>query len=563
MPVHHGQHEARDTHTVQSDPQRVIRTNGRSVQDVAAEINAGRDRPVVVVIGGAGNLDDETLTSITPIFEHALAPVLTNAGAIVVTGGTDSGVMALAGRALASPRTLLIGVSPSGARTAEAVELDSGHDVQVETEGSTWGSESDFMVELAGALTGLGMPRLVILVNGGKTAVEETNRLLDDGWPILCITGSKGAADDLVLRLHHRAGFVHDWHHIDANAVELFPLDGSPYGLTKALRWRMSADQLLKQAWISFTEFDHTANAQQRSSKKFRIIIGAGAFVFAALVTAKVQFELIRTRSHGLPTWLNSGSLFSEIAAPIAVALPLGLAVAAALSNSVAADRGWHTLRQSAEAIKREIYRYRAALSDASAGAREAARSRLKDVVDDAVQRCADAGVLLMAKSSLNSARPVGLDEGDEEIAPLTPSTYVMHRLNNQLTFFKKRGDAFRRRELQFVAMSALLAAAAGSVASTVLAPWSTFLVLAASGSAAYLERNRLRLRALQYARTAAALTRVSTWWTTVSPADQAKAKSLRALVTNTENVLKQENEGWSQFGTESLATIRDPVKTS
>src|SRR5437899_1260242 len=58
-------------------------------------------RPVLVVVGGAAGLDEGGKERLRMLFSHALIPVVVAWQAVVVDGGTDSGVMQLVGRARA------------------------------------------------------------------------------------------------------------------------------------------------------------------------------------------------------------------------------------------------------------------------------------------------------------------------------------------------------------------------------------------------------------------------------------------------------------------------------
>ena len=93
-----------------------------------------RGVPVIVLVG-AGTLDAAGVERLTPIVRDALAPLARALGAVVVDGGTDSGVMQLMGRTRAeSPTTFpLVGVAPEGAVAAnghDGVPLEANHSLR-------------------------------------------------------------------------------------------------------------------------------------------------------------------------------------------------------------------------------------------------------------------------------------------------------------------------------------------------------------------------------------------------------------------------------------------------
>ncbi len=61
-------------------------------------------RPVLVVVGGASGMPDES-PGLSTLFDDVLAPLVEKAGATVVDGGTDEGVMRLMGAAREAGRT--------------------------------------------------------------------------------------------------------------------------------------------------------------------------------------------------------------------------------------------------------------------------------------------------------------------------------------------------------------------------------------------------------------------------------------------------------------------------
>src|SRR5687768_13166433 len=72
--------------------------------------------PVLVVVGGAGGLDPDDEDRLRVLIRDYLVPVVVRAGASVVDGGTDSGVMRAIGaaRSDADAQFPLVGVVAAG-----------------------------------------------------------------------------------------------------------------------------------------------------------------------------------------------------------------------------------------------------------------------------------------------------------------------------------------------------------------------------------------------------------------------------------------------------------------
>jgi TRPM family ion channel len=171
------------------------------------ELGLGRSRPVLVLVGGAGGLDDADRARLRPLFTEVLAPRAGALGASVVDGGTDAGVMRLLGRARAETGAAfpLVGVAAAGTISLpgvppprpDAAPLEPNHTHFVLVPGSTWGDEARWLARVASALAA-GAPSVTVLVDGGETAWEDAAVSVEAGRPVIAVSGSGRAADTLV-----------------------------------------------------------------------------------------------------------------------------------------------------------------------------------------------------------------------------------------------------------------------------------------------------------------------------------------------------------------------------
>lgn len=162
----------------------------------------GGSRRSVLLVGGAGFADcpPDVLAEIRTFLE-TLARVCQAAGAAVVDGGTDAGVM----RWFAEARTAiggtfpLIGVAPAGAfrrstRTGGSIAPAEGHSMVLTVPGERFGDEQDRLFEVVDRL---GDSAPTVVVNGGQLSLEEAHRRLDGGFVVVAAAGSGRAADEL------------------------------------------------------------------------------------------------------------------------------------------------------------------------------------------------------------------------------------------------------------------------------------------------------------------------------------------------------------------------------
>ena len=170
-------------------------------------------RPVLVLVGGAGYLENED--ALESLFT-ALARVAEEVGAIVVDGGTDAGVMCLMGRARAATRGTfpLVGVAPRGrvrlpdeppAADDDRVPVEPHHTHLILVPGNAWGDESPYLARVATLLAG-NAPSVTVLVNGGEVARQDVEHSLAEGRPVIVVAGTGRLADELAAAADRPAG---------------------------------------------------------------------------------------------------------------------------------------------------------------------------------------------------------------------------------------------------------------------------------------------------------------------------------------------------------------------
>jgi SLOG in TRPM, prokaryote len=184
--------------------------------------------PVVVVAGGASGMEQRHLDAVATLLRGRLVAALDRWRAVVVDGGTDSGVMRLLGRARAEHRATfpLIGVAASGtvvhhgeSEPTITTQLEPHHSLVVLVPGHAWGDESRWLSAVAVELA-VGKPSVTLLINGGRVAYQDAEHSLAAGRPVVVLAGSGrssdaisaarsgGSADDRAVRIA-RSSLVH------------------------------------------------------------------------------------------------------------------------------------------------------------------------------------------------------------------------------------------------------------------------------------------------------------------------------------------------------------------
>jgi hypothetical protein len=168
-----------------------------------SDVGVDRDRPVLAVFGTTSDLEPALAEAIYP-FLVAAVHAAARAGAVVVTGGTDSGVFHLLSLAIAgAPQrpVAMLGVAP-GALLADGdtsgrdgrTPVDPQLSVLVRVDGDAWGDETLALSRLVSAIAG-ERPAVALLVGGGDGARAEIIEHLLQRRPIVVLDGSGRLAD--------------------------------------------------------------------------------------------------------------------------------------------------------------------------------------------------------------------------------------------------------------------------------------------------------------------------------------------------------------------------------
>jgi hypothetical protein len=165
-------------------------------------------------------------------FKRGLAQAALATNAWIITGGTDSGVMSLVGRSLAEyncTSVQCIGIVPWGVifnraqmegaqgstidlvaeREADATgaNLEPHHSIFLmpdtgKTGGAAFGAEIVFRARLEAEYCRRGVPRVLVVVQGGPGTLSTVLECLTEGCPVVLIADSGGVAEliDLFVR---------------------------------------------------------------------------------------------------------------------------------------------------------------------------------------------------------------------------------------------------------------------------------------------------------------------------------------------------------------------------
>jgi SLOG in TRPM, prokaryote len=209
-------------------------------------LDFAQPRALIMVFGGAKGLDDSRKARLAELFIDAIGPAAAELGALVIDGGTQSGVMAMMGEAVAQDgrRSQLLGIAPKGKIThpeiaaasavSDGAPLEPNHSHFVLVESNEWGGETGKMLELARAFN---VPIVAILVNGGAIAADEALQSVRNGWRLLVVEGSGRFADEVSAAVRDGQSAKSEVSEIArCGRVALFHVDGTAEKLRDELR---------------------------------------------------------------------------------------------------------------------------------------------------------------------------------------------------------------------------------------------------------------------------------------------------------------------------------------
>lgn len=166
--------------------------------------------PTMVLVGGAGGLDESDIERLRPIFVAGIVPVLERFGAVAVDGGTLSGVMRILGetRSALGATFPLVGVVAAGTvqlpgrperQDVDAV-LEPHHTHFLVVPGEQWGAESPWIANTATVVAGTASS-VTVLINGGQIAYLDVERSVEAARRVIVLAGSGRTADALASAL--------------------------------------------------------------------------------------------------------------------------------------------------------------------------------------------------------------------------------------------------------------------------------------------------------------------------------------------------------------------------
>lgn len=309
---------------------------------------------------------------------------------------------------------------------------------------------------------------------------------------------------------------------------------------------------MLEEAWRRFAVYDHNANLQQRGFLRMRIWI-AVLGVVATLVA--VLYAIVSEETHELTDWRFYLRL-------LVLATPITASVLVAMAARIDRAMAWVMVRGSAEALKREIYRYRARVGPyhpERAEARDRDR-HLAAKIESINRRLASSEAVLEGLKPYTAGRlpPLYAAAADDDgFSELTAERYIELRLRDQLDYYRRRSGRLVKqyKRLQWAVVG--LGGVGTLFAAVGLEIWVPVAISLAGALGTYLQLRNVESTLTAYNRSAMELENVLTWWQAVPTEEKADPALREQLVGKTEAVLQTENVDWQLEMQEAMEELK------
>lgn len=553
-------------------------------QEIVAALGITDPKAVLLIIGGADSIDEKVSSRLIQLFGRGIARAAIQSSAVIIDGGTESGVMKMMGQGVADRgfKSALIGVAPLNLVSYPESEgegktaLDPNHTQFVLVEGKEWGSETGAIFKLMDALTPKA-PGVVLLAGGGEVSRTEVLQAVRHNLPLVVVEGSGGLADEIAVAWKARPELPEDpvmAEIIADGRIQFHRLDSSVIAAERLILRELGGDNVLLQAWERFADYDLNAIEQQR---RFDWIQGT-ILTIGLLATALALIKQVRGPKDGdgydvLVPYSRWWFIYYLL-----IIIPIALTVLITAANRFKQGNKWLLLRAAAEAIKREIYRYRARAGDykevfavppqppPAPGTspplppptpEQVLAQRIEDITRRVMRTEVNSSSLLAYNKDKGFPPYMGSDLADDGFSMLTPDRYVQVRLADQLNYYRTRAVKHERR-LRVLQWSIFTIGGLGTLMAAINQQvWIALTTALAAALTTYLGYKQTENTLMKYNQAATDLENVKSWWTALPAEEQAKPDNVTTLVNHTEQVLQSELDGWVQQMQNALAELR------
>lgn len=549
---------------------RALRLLSSETAQAADMLQLPKFQSLIWLIGSAGNLEENDQKRLQKLIPSGLWQAAIASESLVVDGGTDAGIMSLAGAArhAAIEQVPLLGVAPADLVRLKPEDtgktaLEPHHSHFLLTDGDSWGDETRTVLELIALLSGRQgvyrpytwkkrgrrvyrprIPCIAVLAGGGEVTRKEVYGALKMGLKALVIGGSGGLADELTAVKDLPADQaapdnLADIMSVAGNSLIYFDSAGGPIALKELLRHALSEEHSLQDVWESFAKYDKNANQQQ---KKHFMMQG---LVLIAAITSTLAVLLWKIDQ---PAAGKAGSGLTNALNKIVLLLPVVSTLLLAIIGRFKYGQKWLLLRSGAESIKREIFIYRVARFYHPAEAQKKLLKQYGAILEKIT--ATEVNRISLDPYDLTEGLPPGMfgsSGEDDGFSALDPEQYIEFRLEDQLNYYQNKVIIINRRMNLLILASYIITAAGTALAVFKLQLWIALTTSLVSAITTWLSLKQWEATIVKYNQTAVSLEGILQNWRQLQPDEQLQPAKIDELINATETAVQNEFNGWIQ----------------
>jgi len=534
-----------------------------------------------VVIVLFGSFDAALSPQVQSLLARALIPVALLTNAAIVDNGSSEGIATLMGQAAqqVDQAPMLLGILP-----ANTPGPDPNH-ADVMRLPAEWAdpAKAAFLITatLARDNTTDQKPVIGVLAGGGDNEKLIALRCSRRNWPLFVVQGTGGVADALVAATTpppagQQAAPLADpvlQEIVDTGNILSVSLTDSADNIKRVLLGPIQKPRdVLADAWSRYDDLDRAAIDKQnlfRWTQGWVLVLTVFATLLAIVITK--NWRWIPRTAH-----LRVIGSFDPLHVLILI-VPIAISILVGFNARFREGNKWILLRAAAEAIKREIFRYRT-----RSGAYSAAKSRqvlasstlaanIKDITGNLIQSEVNRSSLpeLEPEDPRDDSPAVQLTRAKKEAEQkarlqfLTPSQYLTERIDDQIGYFQKKT---RKLYWQMKLLNGFILVIGGLgtfLAAVHKEVWVALTTALATAVTNKLEIDQTENSLVQYNMALTALQNIETWWKGLSPWEMTRQTNLDLLVDQAEASLARETAGWVQQMQSTLDKLTEKQSTS
>jgi hypothetical protein len=224
------------------------------------------------------------------------------------------------------------------------------------------------------------------------------------------------------------------------------------------------------------------------------------------------------------------------------VLTPITISILVAANSRFREGNKWILLRASAEAIKREIFRYRM-----RAGAYSNEQCLQVSRESKLAAKLTDISSALVQSEVNQTSVPSAVDTDPRHLTFLSPDDYLNDRIDDQISYFVAK-TASLSTQLKKIQVWIYIAGGAGTALAAFHGDvWVALTTAVAATLTTRLETDQVGYSLIQYNQALTGLRNIASWWKALSQWEKGRRRNIDLLVEQTETTLEGELAGWAQ----------------